>query len=160
MEKMISARVELDDYANRVLGIIKIKFGLRDKSEALNKFIELYGEEIMEKEASEEYTKKSGSVLTRNLICKKILPKAIFVASDIMAAGVLQCLYEHKIEVPKKVSLTSMDNTLAPYLSPPIPSVDLMYHEIAKKAVAVLAGKGDASDFLTDIKPVLVCHKD
>ena len=58
MEKMISARVELDDYANRVLGIIKIKFGLRDKSEALNKFIELYGEEIMEKEANEEYIKK------------------------------------------------------------------------------------------------------
>jgi len=58
MEKMISARVELDDYANRVLGIIKIKFGLRDKSEALNKFIEIYGEEIMEKQASEEYIKK------------------------------------------------------------------------------------------------------
>lgn len=58
MEKMISARVELDDYSNRILGIIKIKFGLKDKSEALNKFIELYGEEIMEKEANEEYTKK------------------------------------------------------------------------------------------------------
>jgi len=58
MEKMISARVELDDYSNRVLGIIKIKFGLKDKSEALNKFIELYGEEIMEKEANEEYIKK------------------------------------------------------------------------------------------------------
>jgi len=58
MGKMISARVELNDYANRVLGIIKIKFGLKDKSEALNKFIELYGEEIMEKEASEEYIKK------------------------------------------------------------------------------------------------------
>ena len=58
MEKMISARVELDDYSNKVLGIIKIKFGLRDKSEALNKFIELYGEEIMEKRTSEEYIKK------------------------------------------------------------------------------------------------------
>ena len=58
MEKMISARVELDDYTNKVLGIIKIKFGLRDKSEALNKFIELYGDDIMEKEASEEYVKK------------------------------------------------------------------------------------------------------
>jgi hypothetical protein len=56
--KMISARVELNNYANKVLGIIKIKFGLKDKSEALNKFIELYGEEIIEKEATEEYTKK------------------------------------------------------------------------------------------------------
>ena len=55
---MISARVELNDYANRVLGIIKIKFGLRDKSEAMNKFIGLYGEEVMEKEVSEEYIKK------------------------------------------------------------------------------------------------------
>ena len=58
MEKMISARVELDDYTNRVLGIIKIKFGLKDKSEALNKFIEMYGDDIMEKEATEEYIKK------------------------------------------------------------------------------------------------------
>ena len=57
MEKMISARVELNDYANRIIGIIKLKFGLKDKSEALNKFIELYGDEIMEKEATEEYTK-------------------------------------------------------------------------------------------------------
>ena len=66
MEKMISARVELDDYTNRVLGIIKIKFGLRDKSEALNKFIELYGEEIMEKQASEEYIKKIIDVTKRH----------------------------------------------------------------------------------------------
>jgi len=58
VDKMISARVELNDYANRVIGIIKIKFGLKDKSEALNKFIELYGEDMMEKEASEEYTKR------------------------------------------------------------------------------------------------------
>lgn len=58
MEKMISARVELDNYSNRVIGIIKVKFGLKDKSEALNKFIELYGDDVMEKEASEEYTKK------------------------------------------------------------------------------------------------------
>ncbi len=56
--KTISARMELDDYTNRVLGVIKIKFGLKDKSEALNKFIELYGDEVIEKEATEEYTKK------------------------------------------------------------------------------------------------------
>ena len=57
-QKTISARVELDEYTNRVLGIIKIKYGLNDKSEAINKFIELYGDEIIEKEASEEYVKK------------------------------------------------------------------------------------------------------
>ena len=54
----ISARVELNDYANRVLGMIKLKYGLKDKSEALNKFIELYGHDILEREATEEYVKK------------------------------------------------------------------------------------------------------
>jgi hypothetical protein len=54
----VSARVELGDYANRVLGIIKIKYGLNDKSEAINKFIELYGDDVLDLEASPEYTKK------------------------------------------------------------------------------------------------------
>jgi hypothetical protein len=65
--KLISARVELDNYANKVLGIIKIKFGLKDKSEALNKFIEIYGEEIIEKEASEEYAKKVIEIADRHI---------------------------------------------------------------------------------------------
>jgi hypothetical protein len=56
--QLISARVELNDYTNRVLGVIKIKFGLKDKSEALNKFIELYGDDVIEKEVSDEYLKK------------------------------------------------------------------------------------------------------
>lgn len=54
----VSARIELGEYANKVLGIIKIKYGLNDKSEAINKFIELYGSDVLELEASEEYAKK------------------------------------------------------------------------------------------------------
>ncbi|MBU0963090.1 MAG: DUF2683 family protein, partial [Nanoarchaeota archaeon] len=42
--KLISARIKLNEYANKVLNILKIKFGLKDKSEAINKFIELYGD--------------------------------------------------------------------------------------------------------------------
>lgn len=55
---VICARVELNNYTNRVLSVIKAKFGLKDKSEALNKFIELYGDEIIEKQANEDYIKK------------------------------------------------------------------------------------------------------
>jgi len=58
MGNTISARIELNEYANKVINMIKIKFGLKDKSEALNKFIELYGEDVIENEASEEYSKK------------------------------------------------------------------------------------------------------
>lgn len=61
-DQTISARVELNNYANKVLAIIKAKYGLKDKSEAINKFVELYGEDIFEKEANEEYTKKIISI--------------------------------------------------------------------------------------------------
>jgi len=58
----ISARIEISDYANKVLAVIKAKFGLKDKSEAINKFIELYGDEVVEKQANEEYIKKIISI--------------------------------------------------------------------------------------------------
>ena len=55
---MVYARINLNDYANRVLNVIKAKFDLRDKSEAINKFIDMFGDDLVEKEASEEYVKK------------------------------------------------------------------------------------------------------
>ncbi|MBI4981227.1 DUF2683 family protein [Candidatus Woesearchaeota archaeon] len=55
---MVYARITLSEYANQVLNVIKAKFDLHDKSEAANKFIELFGDEFVEKEANDEYVKK------------------------------------------------------------------------------------------------------
>lgn len=51
----INFRARIDEYSNRVLGVVKEKYGLKDKSQALNKFIEMYGEGFIEKEAKEEF---------------------------------------------------------------------------------------------------------
>lgn len=55
---MISARLTLNEYTNRVLNVVKAKFSLKDKSEALNKFVEIYGDEEVDMDAKEEYIKK------------------------------------------------------------------------------------------------------
>jgi len=55
---MISARVQISDYSNRVLGVIKAKYALKDKSEALNKFISLYGKDEVELEVKDEVIAK------------------------------------------------------------------------------------------------------
>ena len=55
---MVYARITLNEYTNKVLNVIKAKFDLRDKSEAINKFIDMFGDEIVEKEAKDEYVKK------------------------------------------------------------------------------------------------------
>jgi len=55
---LVSAQVYLDDYTNHVLNVIKAKFGLTDKSDAINKLAEIYGEDYVEKDANGEYVKK------------------------------------------------------------------------------------------------------
>jgi len=51
---MTSMSINVNEYTNRVLGVIKEKFGLKDKAEALNKFADMYGEEFIEKEVKDE----------------------------------------------------------------------------------------------------------
>ena len=55
---MVSMNLKTTDYANRVLGVIKEKYGLKDKGEALTKFANMCGEEFVEPEVSDEYAKK------------------------------------------------------------------------------------------------------
>lgn len=55
---MVDARVELSKYSNKVLTMVKAKYELKDKSEALNKFIGDYGPNEVEPEVKEEYVKK------------------------------------------------------------------------------------------------------
>ena len=58
MAQSIQFRAEIDDYTNRVLGVVKEKYGLKDKSDALKKFADMYGESFIEKEAKEEFITK------------------------------------------------------------------------------------------------------
>ena len=64
---MISARVSLTPYANQVLAVVKAKYNLGDKSAALNKFVEIYGDEVVEKEANEEYVKRILDINERHI---------------------------------------------------------------------------------------------
>lgn len=55
---MPKAIIELEEKANRIVNIVKAKYGLRDKSEAINKIAEDYGEEMLEPELRPEFIKK------------------------------------------------------------------------------------------------------
>ncbi|MBI4095231.1 MAG: DUF2683 family protein [DPANN group archaeon] len=54
----VAMNLHVSEYASRVLGVVKEKFGLRDKSEAMDKFAEMFGDEFIDKEAKDEYIKK------------------------------------------------------------------------------------------------------
>ena len=58
MAKAVTMNVKVKNYTNRVLGVVKEKYGLRDKGEALDKFAEMYGDEIVEMEVDEKAVKE------------------------------------------------------------------------------------------------------
>jgi len=55
---MVKAIIELNEHKNRVLNIVKGKFGLKNKSEAINLIIEKYEEEFLEPELKPEFIEK------------------------------------------------------------------------------------------------------
>ncbi|MDD3245210.1 MAG: DUF2683 family protein [Candidatus ainarchaeum sp.] len=71
---MIDARVKLNNYTNRVLGVIKAKYDLKDKTQALNKFVEIYGVNEVEPEIDSKYLDKL-DVIEKNHFKKKRLTK-------------------------------------------------------------------------------------
>ena len=55
---MVQAIVDIEDHTNRVSNIVKAKYGLKDKSEAIDIMAEQYEEQILEPELRPEYIEK------------------------------------------------------------------------------------------------------
>ena len=55
---MVQALIEIDENTNRVLNIVKAKYSLRDKSEAVKVVVEKYIEEENEPELRPEFIEK------------------------------------------------------------------------------------------------------
>jgi hypothetical protein len=54
----VSMNLKVKDYTSRVLGVVKEKYGLKDKAEALDRFAEMYGDEFVDREVKEELIKE------------------------------------------------------------------------------------------------------
>lgn len=65
---MVTAIINISEHTNRILNIVKAKYGLNDKSEAINMMAEEYEEEIMEPELRPEYIKKAKRIMKQKKI--------------------------------------------------------------------------------------------
>ena len=60
---MVQAFVNLDNETNRILNILKAKYDLNDKSEAINLMAHQYGQEILEPELRPAYIRKAKKIM-------------------------------------------------------------------------------------------------
>ena len=55
---MVQAVINIKEHANRILNIVKAKYGLKDKSQAIELVIEKYEATFLEPELRPEYIEK------------------------------------------------------------------------------------------------------
>jgi hypothetical protein len=68
---MVTAIVNVSDETNRVLNIVKAKFGLNDKSQAIDMMAKEYAERILEPELRPEYIEKAQKIMGQKAIAVK-----------------------------------------------------------------------------------------
>ena len=55
---MVKVIINISDENNQIINIVKAKYNLKDKSEAINKIIEEYAEILLEPELKPDYVEK------------------------------------------------------------------------------------------------------
>jgi len=55
---MVQAIIKIEDQTNRILNMVKAKYSLRDKSEAINVMAKQYAQQVLEPELKPEYIEK------------------------------------------------------------------------------------------------------
>ena len=77
-------------------------------------------------------------VSMKHILQREDRPTAVFVSSDMLATYVLQEIYACQLRVPEDISVIGFDDTYAPYLSPPLTTVQQPMLEIGKAAVGLI----------------------
>jgi len=58
----VTLNLHVDEYTNRVLGVIKEAFGLKNKSEALQKFAQMHGEEFIREQVTPQFARELAAI--------------------------------------------------------------------------------------------------
>jgi len=74
---MVQAVINIDEKTNRVLNIVKAKFGLRDKSQAINIVVTEYEQLSLEPELRPEYKIKLAKIIKGKHFSREELEKEV-----------------------------------------------------------------------------------
>ncbi len=74
---MVQAVINIDENTNRVLNIVKAKFGLRDKSQAISMVVNEYEQSALEPELRPEYKVKLTKIMSGKHLSREEFEKEI-----------------------------------------------------------------------------------
>ncbi|MBA2840945.1 hypothetical protein HNP87_001477 [Methanococcus maripaludis] len=65
---MVKAIINISDNSNQILNIVKAKYALKDKSEAIEKVIEKYSQEMLEPNLRPEFVEKVNKIMEKKTV--------------------------------------------------------------------------------------------
>ena len=74
---MVQAVININEHTNRVLNIVKAKFGLKDKSQAINLVVNEYEENSLEPELRPEYKTKLVKIMKGKHLSREEFEKEV-----------------------------------------------------------------------------------
>jgi len=74
---MVQAMININERTNRVLNVVKAKFGLKDKSEAINLVVDEYEGTFLEPELRPEYKKKLQKIVKGKHLSREEFEKMV-----------------------------------------------------------------------------------
>ena len=84
-------------------------------------------------------TPDSGYHAMKKILSLSERPSAVFIASDTVALGSLNALYQEKIQVPKEMAIMGFDDiALSKHLSPPLSTIQIPAYELGWNAANLL----------------------
>jgi len=74
---MVQAMININERTNRVLNVVKAKFGLKDKSEAINLVVGEYEQTALEPELRPEYRSKIVQIIKGKHLSREAFEKEV-----------------------------------------------------------------------------------
>jgi hypothetical protein len=74
---MVQAMININENSNRVLNIVKAKYGLKDKSEAIDLVVGEYEQTFLEPELRPDYKKKIQKIIQGKHVSRKEFEKRV-----------------------------------------------------------------------------------
>jgi DNA-binding LacI/PurR family transcriptional regulator len=86
-----------------------------------------------------EFNPESGARAMKSLLALSNPPTAVFIASDMVAIGVIQAIRKARLKIPQDIALVGLDDIpWAAYLSPGLTTIRLPAQEIGQQAAKLL----------------------
>ena len=88
-----------------------------------------------------DYSAASGYQAMKQLLRRKPYPTALFAGNDTVAMGAMKAIHEHGLRIPQDLAVVGYDDIpTAPYMIPPLTTVQVSPLEHGRIAVEMLSG--------------------